>query len=82
MNRIGSQGGKKDVSFVMANRTVVAQKHRIRDRPGRQVFAVDEVVFAERCDLAFLGARTLEGLNLVVNPTEKKLVAAGPIPAA
>ncbi|TWU53308.1 hypothetical protein B188_12730 [Candidatus Brocadiaceae bacterium B188] len=32
--------------------------------------------------MTLLGARTLEGLNLVVNATRKKLVAAGPIPAA
>ena len=44
-------------------------------------FAVDEVVFAEPGDL-LLGARTLEGLNLTVNAAEKKLVAAGPLPAA
>ena len=41
-----------------------------------------KLVFAEKGDLALLGARTLEGLNLVVSPTNKKLVAAGPIPAA
>jgi predicted aspartyl protease len=45
-------------------------------------FTVDEVVFAETGDLALLGARTLEGLSLVVDPRRKKLVAAGPIPAA
>jgi hypothetical protein len=29
-----------------------------------------------------LGARTLEGLNLRVDAARKKLVAAGPLPAA
>ena len=33
-------------------------------------------------DLALLGARTLEGLNLRVDTARKKLVAAGPVPAA
>ncbi|MDZ7403977.1 MAG: hypothetical protein ONB41_07720 [candidate division KSB1 bacterium] len=42
----------------------------------------DEVVFAEKGDLALLGTRTLGGLNLTVDATRKKLVAAGPIPAA
>jgi hypothetical protein len=42
----------------------------------------NEVVFAEEGDLALLGARTLEGLNLTLNPARKKLVAAGPLPAA
>lgn len=45
-------------------------------------FTVDEVVFAERGGLLLLGARTQEGLNLVVDPRRKKLVAAGPLPAA
>jgi predicted aspartyl protease len=43
---------------------------------------VDEVVFAEPGDLQLLGARTLEGFNAMVDPTNKRLVAAGPIPAA
>ena len=43
---------------------------------------VDEVVFAESGDLHLLGARTLEGFNAVIDPKKKKLVAAGPIPAA
>jgi predicted aspartyl protease len=43
---------------------------------------VDEVVFAEPGDLQLMGARTLEGFNAMVDPTNKRLVAAGPIPAA
>ena len=43
---------------------------------------IDEVVFAVEGDLPLLGARTMEGLNLVVDPVEKKLVDRGPIPAA
>jgi predicted aspartyl protease len=42
----------------------------------------DEVVFGESRDLTLLGARTLEGLNLRVEPTTKRLVDAGPAPAA
>ncbi|MDQ3713097.1 MAG: hypothetical protein M3388_12880 [Acidobacteriota bacterium] len=45
-------------------------------------FTVDEVVFAEKGDLHLLGARTLEGLNLIVDSSRKKLVAADPLPAA
>jgi predicted aspartyl protease len=45
-------------------------------------FTVDEVVFAEKGDLILLGARTLEGLSLIVDPRRKRLVASGPIPAA
>jgi hypothetical protein len=40
------------------------------------------VIFAEKGDLALLGARTLEGLNLTVDTSRKRLVAAGPLPAA
>ncbi|HEY2553609.1 MAG TPA: hypothetical protein VGI15_00030, partial [Candidatus Cybelea sp.] len=43
---------------------------------------VDEVVFAQPGDLLLLGARTLEGLNLTVDAQRKRLVAAGPLPAA
>ena len=45
-------------------------------------FTVDEVVFAEKGDLLLLGSRTLEGLNLTIDPQRKKLVASGPVPAA
>jgi len=43
---------------------------------------VDEVVFGEPGDLVLLGARSLEGLNLRVEPVGKRLVDAGPAPAA
>ena len=43
---------------------------------------VDEVVFGEADDLVLLGARTLEGLNLRIEPVSKRLVDAGPAPAA
>ena len=45
-------------------------------------FTIDEVVFAEPGDLILLGARTLEGLNLMVDSSKKKLVASGPLSAA
>ena len=45
-------------------------------------FASDDVVFAEPGDLTLLGARTLEGLNVTVDPMTKRLVDAGPAPAA
>jgi predicted aspartyl protease len=44
--------------------------------------AADEVVFAEPSDLVLLGSRTLEGFNLRVDPIAKRLVDAGPAPAA
>ena len=42
----------------------------------------DEVVFGEPGDLVLLGARTLEGLNVRIDPLTKRLVDAGPAPAA
>lgn len=43
---------------------------------------VDEVVLGEPGDLVLLGARSLEGLNLRVEPATRRLVDAGPAPAA
>ena len=43
---------------------------------------VDEVVFGEPNDMVLLGARSLEGLNLRIDPVSKLLVDAGPVPAA
>jgi hypothetical protein len=44
--------------------------------------ATDDVVFGEPSDLTLLGARSLEGLNLRVDPFRQQLVDAGPAPAA
>jgi predicted aspartyl protease len=42
----------------------------------------DDVVFGEAQDLVLLGARSLEGLNLRIDPIRNALVDAGPAPAA
>jgi predicted aspartyl protease len=42
----------------------------------------DEAVFAEPGDLILLGAHSLEGLNLRIDPVSKQLIDAGPAPAA
>lgn len=47
---------------------------------GRQ--AADEIVFGQPGDLTLLGARSLEGLNFRVEIVAKRLVDAGPAPAA
>jgi predicted aspartyl protease len=44
--------------------------------------ATDDVVFGEPNDLVLLGARSLEGLNLRVEPATRQLVDAGPMSAA
>ncbi len=44
--------------------------------------AGDEVVFGEPSDLVLFGSRSLEGLNFRIEPVTKRLVDAGPAPAA
>ena len=73
---------KKDVPFVMANGQQITRSVGFAIIRLDKAFTVDEVVFAEKGDLAILGARTLEGLNLAVDSKRKKLVAAGPYLAA
>lgn len=46
------------------------------------IWTQDEVVFGEPGDLVLLGSRSLEGLNLRIDPVSKRLVDAGPAPAA
>ncbi len=46
------------------------------------IWTLDEVVFGEPGDLILLGSRSLEGLNLLIDPVSKRLVDAGPAPAA
>ena len=41
--------------------------------------ATDDVIFGEPGDLILLGSRSLEGLNLVIDPVAKRLSDAGPI---
>lgn len=82
LRKIGVTPEKKDLAFLMANgQTVTRNVGFAVVRVGNH-FTIDEVVFAEEGDLHLLGARTLEGLNLTVDPGRKKLVAAGPLPAA
>ena len=73
---------KKDVRFVMANGQEVTRSVGFAIIRLGEFFTIDEVVFGEPGDLALLGARTLEGLNLRVETQRKRLVGAGPVPAA
>jgi hypothetical protein len=73
---------KKDLKFVMANGEVITRSVGFAILRVAEQFTIDEIVFAEPGDLLLLGARTLEGLNLTVDAARKKLVAAGPRPAA
>ena len=82
LEKIGVRREKKDVRFVMANGEVVTRSVGFAVLRVQRCFTIDEVVFAEPGDLVLLGSRTLEGLNLTVDAARKKLVAAGPFPAA
>ncbi len=82
LEKIAVTREKKDIRFVMANGEVVTRSVGFAIVHIRKNFTIDEVVFAEPGDLILLGARTLEGLNLIVDAINKKLVAAGPLPAA
>jgi predicted aspartyl protease len=82
LEKLGVEREKKDVGFVMANGQVVTRSVGFAIVRYDKFFTVDEIVFAEKGDLALLGARTLEGLSLMVDARKKKLVASGPILAA
>ena len=82
LDRLSIKREKKDLELTMANGQKVTRSVGFAIVRVDKYFTVDEVVFAEKGDLPLLGARTLEGLNLTVDRQKKKLVAAGPIPAA
>lgn len=82
LERIGIRPEKKDVTFVLANGQEVTRSVGFAIIRLDKFFTIDEVVFAEPGDLQLLGARTLEGLNLIIEPARRRLVAAGPLPAA
>ncbi len=88
LERIGIKREKKDLQFVMANGQQITRSVGFAVVHVAATFTVDEVVFAEAGDLALLGARSLEGLNLTMDlrrkrlSRRKRLVASGPLPAA
>ena len=82
LEKLDVQREKKDLRFVMANGQVITRSVGFAILRYDKYFTVDEVVFAQKGDLQLLGARTLEGLSLIVDSRQKKLVASGPILAA
>ena len=82
LEKIGVKREKKDLTFQMANGKLITRQIGFAIVRCVEHFTIDEVVFAEEGDLPLLGARSLEGMNLTVDPRRKKLVAAGPFPAA
>jgi predicted aspartyl protease len=82
LEKIGVVREKKDLVFTMANGQTITRSVGFAILRVEKNFTIDEVVFAEPGDMTLLGARTLEGLSLAVDSRKKKLVAAGPLPAA
>ena len=73
---------KKDLRFLMANGQTITRStgYAILRVDGFET--VDEVVFGQPGDLSLLGSRTLEGFGASVDARKRRLVAAGPHPAA
>jgi len=82
LRRIDVKVQKKDLVFQMANGERIMRDVGFAVIRLDKYFTIDEVVFARRGDLQLLGARTLEGLNLMINARDKKLVSAGPYTVA
>ena len=68
--------------FVLANGQVADRDVGFAIVHVEGIATADDVVFAEADDLILLGARSLEGLNLRIDPRARRLVGAGPIVAA
>lgn len=82
LRRLGVVCEEKDMRFMLANGQTVSREVGFAVIHVGEHFTVDEVVFARAGDLEIVGARTLEDLNLAVDSRRKRLIAAGPLPAA
>jgi len=82
LEQIGIPREMKEVGFLLANGEHVTRSVGFAIIRLDKHFTIDEVVFAKPGDLSLLGARTLEGLNLTIDPRRRRLLAAGPVPAA
>jgi predicted aspartyl protease len=82
LERIGVEPVKKDLQIQMANGQIVTRSVGFAILFVSQFFTTDEVVFAQKGDLALLGSRAMEGMNVQVDARRKRLVAAGPVVAA
>jgi predicted aspartyl protease len=80
--RAGITIAKKGLSFLLANGTTITRDVGYAFVRSGQFETVDEIVFGRPGDLKLLGARTLEGFPARVDARERKLVAAGALPAA
>ncbi|HVH68398.1 MAG TPA: Uma2 family endonuclease [Gemmatimonadales bacterium] len=82
------RGPKLGTSGTMAQGFIVADGRRLERDIGYALLraagseAPDLVVFAEANDMCLLGAHSLEGLNLKIDPVRKQLAPAGPVISA
>ena len=72
----------KRLQFRQASGTVLERWTGVAIVHAGGTRTADDDVFGEPRDMVLLGARSLEGLNLRVDPVLKVLVDAGPAPAA
>ena len=72
----------KLMRFRQANGTVLERWTGVAIMYAAGTSTGDEVVFGQPGDMVLLGSRSLEGLNVTIDPVYKRLVDAGPAPAA
>lgn len=72
----------KQLRFRQADGTTFARWTGSARIYAADTVATDDVVFGEPGDVTLLGARSLEGLNVRIDPVTKRLVDAGPMPLA
>jgi predicted aspartyl protease len=82
LDRIGIEPVKKDLHIQMANGQIITRSVGYGVLRVDKFETIDEVVFAQKGDLALLGWRAMEGMNVHVDARRKRLVAAGPVVAA
>lgn len=75
-------GRDKQLQFILADGRVLSRWVGSARVYAAGTSTADDVVFAEPGDSVLLGARSLEGLNVRVDPLRKQLIDAGPAPAA
>lgn len=82
LEQIGVRPVKERVVFVRRSGDLINRRIGFAVIRHGEHHTVDEVVFAEPGDLPVIGARTLDGMRLSVDPAPKRLTPAGPSPVA
>lgn len=81
LESLGIERGKK-LRFRQADGSVLERWTGSGVVYAMDTYATDDLVFGEPGDLVLLGARSLEGLNLRIDPVHRILVDGGPMPLA